>query len=118
MAVKKTKTSFQLTNVTFRSVPRHHDRSTFVGYVTATLVVAKALPGGLDFQLRLPEIEVNILASGPRFDFKSLKDDNGKWWDIAYPASKETREALTNAVLGDPIVAEAVKIAQEERSAA
>jgi len=106
------------TDVRFRSHLRHHEKSTFVGYADATLQVDGALPDGGDLKLRIRGIEVKLTQSGPRIDFKSEQGRDGAWYPLFFPKSGATRVALTHAILADPLVAAAVQIAQEERSAA
>lgn len=105
-------------DVRFRSHVRHHEKSTFVGYADATLVVEGALPDGADLNLRIRGIEVKITAAGPRIDFKSEKGRDGEWYPMLFPKSGATRTALTNALLSDRMVGAAVQIADEERNAA
>lgn len=113
--MRNPKSKLQFTDVNFRAAISVHDRSIFVGYADATLVVHKALPGGEDLRMRIRGIEVKVLASGPRIDFKSVKattgERAGEWFPTMFPQSGNSRRALTEALVAVPAVAHALAAA-------
>ena len=75
-----------------------HEKSTFLGYASATLVVEGVLPEGDDLKLRIHGIQLKVVNRSFRFDVQSKGSDN-VWRDIVAPHSKQTRTALTKALL-------------------
>ena len=69
-----------------------HDGSTFLGYASATLVLDD------DIKLRIHGIQLKVVNGKFRWDCQSQGKD-GVWYDTVAPASKETREVLTAALL-------------------
>ena len=101
-------------DIRFRSVPRVHEKSTFVGYANGTLVVPDALGEDGDLALHVRGIEIKITERGPRFDFKSEKGRDGVWYDLMFPKNGNTRKHITAALLSDPLIAAAIRIAMEQ----
>ena len=106
-----------LNDIRFRSCVRFHEKSALVGFADVTLVVEDVLEGDA-LELRLRQLEIKVTEKGPRFDFKSERGRDGEFYPLAFPKNGKTREALTNALLSDPLIAAAIKIVQEERAAA
>jgi len=101
-------------DVRFRANIREHDKSVFVGYADATLVVPGVLDQGEDLKIRIRGIEVKVLSSGPRIDFKSIRGENGKWYPTLFPQSATSRDDLTIALLSDPVIDAVVSRVESE----
>ncbi len=89
--------SIRFEDVTFRAHVREHDKSTFLGYADATLVVG-------DLKLRIRGIQVKLLNGSPRMDLPQERGNDGKWYPIVFPKSAETRTALTEALFADRVI--------------
>lgn len=74
-----------------------HPHSTFLGYADATLQVI--VDDVVVLTLRIRGIELKVLNGRFRIDFKSEQGSDGKWYPLTFPKSRETREALTKAML-------------------
>ncbi len=96
--------------------------SLFLGYLYSVLVIAGVLPGGEDWKIGMPDLQVRITVDGtPRIDFPSdVKTIRGTSKRVAryFTASAASREFLTNAVFALPAVSRAVERAERLRAAA
>ena len=91
-------------DVTFRAHVREHDKSTFLGYADATLVVDDGLAEGEDLKIRIRGIQVKLLNGRVRMDLPQEKGSDGVWYPIVFPKSAETRTALTEALFADRVI--------------
>ena len=105
-------------DVRFRAHIREHDSSTFLGYADATLVVPSALGKDLDLAIRVRGIQVKILNGSARIDFPEEQGRDGRWYPHLFPKTKETRAALTEALLADRTVHAVVATVLEDQERA
>lgn len=86
-------TQIAFTDLRVRGARKEHGNCTFLGYADATLVVNGAL------QIRFRGIELKVLNGTFRIDFKSEQGSDEKWYPMVFPKTKESRKALTSAML-------------------
>ena len=84
-------------DVNFRAHVVEHEKSTFLGYADATLVVD-------DLKLRIRGNQVKLLNGKIRMDLPQERGNDGTWYPIVFPKSAETREALTVALFADRVI--------------
>jgi len=101
---KTRKNAPRFDDVRFRHAPKVHAKSTFLGYADATLVVPGALGKDLDLMIRIRGIQVKLLNGVARIDFPQERGSDGKYYPHLFPKSAESRVALTDAILADPII--------------
>ena len=112
---KSRKNAPRFEDVTFRAHIREHEKSTFLGYADATLVVPEALGKDLDLMIRIRGLQVKILNGAARVDFPQEKGSNGVWYPHLFPKTAETRIALTEALCADRMVAATIACVLEDQ---
>ncbi len=101
---KVSNSTIRFEDVTFRAHVVEHEKSTFLGYADATLVVDDGIVEGVDLKLRIRGIQVKLLNGSPRMDLPQERGNDGKWYPIVFPKTAETRVALTEALFADRMV--------------
>ena len=113
---KTRKNAPRFEDVRFRCAIKEHANSTFLGYADATLVVPDALGKDLDLKIRIRGIQVKILNGSARIDFPQERGNDGVWYPHLFPKTKETRVALTNALLSDRMINAVVSTVLEDHA--
>ena len=104
-------------DVRFRAQITEHENSTFLGYADATLVVSECLDGD-DLEIRIRGIQVKILNGSARIDFPQERGNDGAYYPHLFPKTKETRVALTKALLADRMINAVVRVTLEDEARA
>lgn len=112
---KTRKNAPRFEDVRFRACIKMHEKSTFLGYADATLVVPGALGKDLDLMIRIRGIQVKLLNGVPRIDFPQERGGDGVYYPHLFPKSKETRVALTDALLAEPMINATVTCTLEDQ---
>jgi hypothetical protein len=88
--------SIAFTDLKTRGTTVTREKSTFLCYADATLVVAADRTEIL--QLRLRNMQLKVVNGAFRVDFHSEKGNDGQWYPTAFPKSAVSRKRLTAAI--------------------